>query len=507
MPEATAARRRATPRGHGPGKARGAARVVCLGVLLFVLILFAVTFGAVFYVLPLAALIAATRLAGRHVARLRAVSSGRPTLVEAAEHLSLRRVSTSRVRGDAYAGRVGSTWLELSQRPRPSMPGGALACLRITLNTEVRLPDRLELRSRVGDAHARLALPAAVRTCDPSFDRRFVTSGRPAGVAARLDAVLRQRLVALDDDLVLSIADEGLVAETRRPMPARTVVRLVGELAGVLEALADAGPQTEARLLTNGLTDPELAVRYQNLELLLREHPSTPEAREGLKLAWQAPERGIRFLAAIRGTSENATAFLEETVAREDEPVLLRTMSLEHLARRAPLERVRPLLHRMFTSEHSRLRAAAIALAGRLRDGASVNALLALGRRMPLSPAARAAIARALGAIGDERAEPRLLELLGDAEVDVKVAAATALGRAGSSRSLGPLGRVVSRYAAVRALSDAAASAVARIEVRVGPVERGRLSILDSSARGALAFPDAEPGALALASKADGQSL
>ncbi|MCK6548491.1 HEAT repeat domain-containing protein, partial [Myxococcota bacterium] len=408
------------------------------------------------------------------------VSAGRPVLEEAAVRLSLRRVRASRVHGDAYAGPIAG-------------PGGTAW---------------LELRSRLGGSAEPLALPAAIRTCDSAFDRRFVTSGRPAGVAARLDATLRQRLVALVDDLVLTISDRGACAETRRPFHARAVVDLVAQLAEILAALGDDGPLPAARLLTNGLTDPDVAVRYQNLDLLLREHPTTPEARDALRLAWQAPERGIRYLAAIRGTSEEATSFLEETIASEDEPVLLRTMALKHLARHAPLDRVRPLLHRALGSEHSRLRGAAIELLGRLADTASLDALIATAERPALSVHARAAVARALGAIGDVRGEDRLLTWLADPEPEVKIAAATALGRAGSSRALGPLTRVASRYVGDRELSSAASSAAARIEARVGPVDRGRLSVLEAtSPAGALAFPDVEPGALALTPpKVDGSA-
>jgi hypothetical protein len=107
----------------------------------------------------------------------------------------------------------------------------------------------------------------------------------------------------------------------------------------------------------------------------------------------------------------------------------------------------------------------------------------------------RVAAARTLGSLESPAIERCLLQLLADAEVEVQTAAAEALGTVGSVGAVEPL-LPLTKGLGRGQLRQAARSAIASIQSRLGDVEAGRLSLAeDHELAGAVALADAEaPG-------------
>jgi hypothetical protein len=243
------------------------------------------------------------------------------------------------------------------------------------------------------------------------------------------------------------------------------------------------------------MSEPKIGPRFQALDHLLREFPGTREADEALALAWDAPERGIRYLAAIR-YGEAGFEFLFETASLGSETSRLRAMAMRHLARHAPREKTLPLIRSTLKARSNELLRTAVELAGRLQDKESIPALVTLGRHSSVD--IRADIAHALGQIGDASAEPFLISLLEDPSIPVRLAAVQALGRAGTPAAISPLTKHGTRAFGMRDLAVAAKSAIARIEARFGTIEKGRLSLSEGPAgEGALSFQP-EEGAVSI---------
>jgi hypothetical protein len=431
----------------------------------------------------------------RSIARaLRRIHNGRahaPVLQEASlklGHYSLGGFYAPSLRGSFDDRRLR---IEPDNDPRTARRGG----LSFTVRSSKELPAHMEIVTR----DLRLTPPASpVRTFDPEFDAYFeVSCMNPSEVSVKLDAGIRNRLIALSSEGSIRIREGMLAMTTFGPlMHGKAIERTASRLLDLSRDLLAEDTKREARLLANAMSEPHTAARYQTLDVLLREHSSTREAEEALRSAWDAPERGIKYLAAVR-RGEEGWSFLEEVAEERTETIRLRTMALHHLARQAPRERALPLLRRALTQRFGPLVRTAAELLGRLQDRESLPALVALARNVAADDDLRAIIAHALGLIGDTRAEDLLLSLLADPSLEVRFAAVQALGKAGTPQAITKLGRIGTHGARDLALS--ARSAIARIEGRFGPIERGRLSLTaGEELDGSLSFQNSE-GAISLA--------
>jgi len=106
-------------------------------------------------------------------------------------------------------------------------------------------------------------------------------------------------------------------------------------------------------------------------------------------------------------------------------------------------------------------------------------------------------IAKTLGHLGDVRAEPPLLRLLGSGSESVWRAAAEALGKVGTIRAVESLYPLTERMLSL-GLETTAREAIARIQARLGDAEAGQLSLH--------AHAPAE-GGVSIAQEAGGPSL
>lgn len=454
----------------------------------------------------------------RQLKRLAALRAGRPVLAEATRALTLAPSRSSLLSGDASEGLVRGCFVAVDQRPPPGRRPSPEGTLTIEVTCPAPLPHRIALFAAGGPPPARAPAGDPLRTYDPRFDAAFVTYGRAAGVFARLDADLRAALIDLDAKVELTVEADRLVAVTRRACPSGPeLVRIIHRLVEVACALGAPPGPLAPRLLANAAADPEPGVRYENLDLLLREHADTAEATRGLELAWNASEPGIRYLAAIRRGDEGLP-FLEQTAVDPASPVPLRVLVLRHLARHAPRARVLPLLHGLLDggggpalparpreagggrAAPRMIREPVIALLGRLAAPESLPLLIRLAWSPSEAQETRCVVAAALGNLGDPAAEPCLLAMLEDRDPEVAVAAITALGRVGTSASISAIHRAIQRHPRARGLTSAGRTALARIELRLGPGGRGHLSMVEVPAQvGALSLPAGSSGSVSLA--------
>jgi hypothetical protein len=482
--------------------------LIALGVLLLLL----TGLSLISYLFPLLAVIGATRLLAFQAMRVATLHRARPALREAASRLALTAEVGKAFPLPALSGRLHGVGISI--RPAPARlewkcgrrsPGG----LEIALSLAVPLPHRLVIATRDDFAAADAVEP--VKTRDHPFDREFLVHGRASDVAARLDAGLRRRLVELSRRAMIYAEGESITFVTRRPIVAGVVLaKLVERMALVGRDLSEEGPAVPDRLLANAMSEESTEVRFHNLDLLLREFPTSDQAEDASRIAWDARERAIRFLAAIRRGQEGL-AFLIETAELTSEAPPLRVMILGHLAHHAPGEATIALLRRTLCDASLSVARTSIEMLGRLGDQGAISALKSLAARWSVDDETRICAIKALGSIGDVRRAPDrdrvafgverfLLELLGRLRFDfatpaIKAAAATALGRIGSLASLKTLHRLRKQHAGSALVVEAAAAAIAKIETRSGPVERGQLS---------LSAPRESEGGLSLASSALG---
>jgi HEAT repeat protein len=128
------------------------------------------------------------------------------------------------------------------------------------------------------------------------------------------------------------------------------------------------------------------------------------------------------------------------------------------------------------------------ALASRIAgDGASSDASIA------------EAVARALGKLAQRESEPVVMKLIEHEANEVRVAAAQALAAFGTVAAVEPLLAQTSGVLKDATLKRAALQAISSIQSRLGPVEMGRLSLLEPAPlEGALSIAEEATGAGAL---------
>jgi hypothetical protein len=222
---------------------------------------------------------------------------------------------------------------------------------------------------------------------------------------------------------------------------------------GLLRALAE-----------NATHDPVPGVRKRNLRHLVERYPSSDETRRAAEGAEGDADPEMRLLAAVSLGGERASGVLL---------ALARDSGVRSDLRVEAVERLRAARH---------------------------PAVFEVARDVaPDADAALAqAAARALAELGDARAEPILIQLLGHESLEARSAAAEALGKLGTVRAVEPLLPLTKGLTTSAALKDAARAAVRAIQGRLGVVEAGRVSLTEE---------EAHAGALSIASEGGEVSL
>ena len=353
---------------------------------------------------------------------------------------------------------------------------------------------------------------------DPAFDEEVYVTGWAPLAQALLDKPTRdlaRRLLSgelelhrgdvlpvqarvADGSLVVDIPDSpGFLSALKGNRPKGEerlpdALRAALAIAGRLRLPAGGIP---ARIAENLRHEPLANVRLRCLRSLIREFPAHPATRDALLAARQDPNARVRLQAGIALGPEGAPVLLDLTSDPDDSTS---AQAVEALADHLPPERLQSILLRAADDLRGRTAVACADALGWRKVAGAVETLITVlrgkdpGRWSPAAAAAAAAAARALGEIGLPEVEPPLLDALRCRSPEVQVAAAEALGLAGTVRAV-PLLREAEEGGDAE-LCRAVRQAVAAIRSRLPGAEGGRLSLAGNGNAGRLSLAAGEAG-------------
>jgi hypothetical protein len=350
-----------------------------------------------------------------------------------------------------------------------------------------RLPSRIAFTRETGRS-------ADILTGDALFDDAVAVSGDVVELAALLDDRVRfslRRLVASDG----SLHGGKLFWKTSQGFgPALVAKMLIGlvQLADeLIEAKAGAAPE---RLAGNARKDPIPGVRLWNLSLLQQHFPALPTAMEASHAGLSDPNPWVR-LAAARFLRDEGKEALRSLLADPQAPDHASAEAASLLAARLRVEEAGPLLIAALKGRSGETRRQSIEELGRLKFAPSLGPLCVLLEGT--DPRTAAAAAEALEAIGDPKAEPRLLDAVRHEAAELRIAAARALGALGTVGAVEPLLHELDTKRLDGESRRALREAVSAIQSRLAGAEAGQLS---------LAVTTAEAGRLSLATPRAGRA-
>lgn len=284
---------------------------------------------------------------------------------------------------------------------------------------------------------------------------------------------------------------------------------LTRALLGVAQRLLSADLRSKegtARLLLERLDDPSAKLRSQVIELLLNRFEGTEEARLAKARALEDPYPQVRF-AAARHMGEEAFEIIVTVIEDESADDGLRQRALRNLLNRFPLTRTQPLLRRILVGNADEERSQRPALSGLesraaqyLGEQRCVEAIPWMEKAAQTADTVTAVqIARALENIQDPGASAVLVRLFRRRTLEVKIAAAEALGAVGGLDAVALLKPIASSSNVDPELRVAASTAVGLIQSRHGPASAGALAVVGSG--GELSVGVGEAGTLSAPSR------
>jgi HEAT repeat protein len=328
---------------------------------------------------------------------------------------------------------------------------------------------------------------------DSAFDDIVEVRGEPTLALAMLDHALRNQIRSL-------VAAGGRIENGELLWKARPVyasrevpqaVRGALDLARVFSSGGKATPQQ--CLARNAGEDPVSGVRLWNLLTLQERFAQTREAREASLAALRDQSPWVRVSAA-RFLRDEGRAVLEELATDTAAPDQAAAEAVALLAARGRADEIGELLVSVLKNRSGEARRQAILGLGRLKHSPALGPLVVLLERADARTAAVAA--EALGGLGDARAEPALLQAAAGEARELRIAAARALGPAGTVAAVEPLMRLLETRRLDAESRQAIRECVAAIQSRLAGAEAGQLSIAEDAR---------ETGRLSLAAPAPGQ--
>jgi HEAT repeat protein len=317
---------------------------------------------------------------------------------------------------------------------------------------------------------------------DPSFDGEYYVQGRAPLALAILEPETRRQLAGLLRGTVAvagrepvevdaSLADGLLEVRVKESGFSGNRERVPEILSGVLEvARRLVAPQDVAgRIAANVRREPEAGARLQGLLMLSREFPGHPATRPALLAAREDASEEVRLRAGM-ALGEEGRETLVDLVTRAGTDDACAARALSALGASPPEGLAEATLRR--------------ALGGAGRPQLAQACLAALGR------------------LGRAEAEGLMVEALGSPDPQVQVAAARALGQAGTVAAVPALREAMAPHGNL--LRSVGRQAIAEIQARLAGAAPGQLSLAGGEA-GTLSLADGEPGRLSLSDEeADG---
>ena len=348
-----------------------------------------------------------------------------------------------------------------------------------------------------------------VRTQDAAFDAAVHIQGDEQRILAVMSHSTRQAVIELLKLGETTVTDSKIVLESDASWEDADIQGLTNLVVSLAERLALPVSSMAHKLAVNALTDSVPEVRKRNLECfftasaesgsllaaLVRPHPLKEATAESAQAALTAADPRLRLIGGMLVGEEAGFAALKGLVEEDSIPAEMRAQAMIALASHFARERVEPILATALLAGSAPLVQAAVQSVGATRAVRLTGSVCALaetaGTQLQLE------IAKALGALADPEAETTLLSLLGRGEDEVRIAAAQALGRAGTVRAVEPL--LLVKNGLLRDVKTPARQAARAIQGRLGNAEAGSLSVVEQEDnKGALSLAS-EGGALSLA--------
>lgn len=316
------------------------------------------------------------------------------------------------------------------------------------------------------------------QTGDDGFDRAVLVKGDPLVLTAALDGESRQRFYTLmQRHPATRVRDGQVVMEVQgRPSHVSEIVAHLDDLVGLAASLTFTAAGTQERLARIVENDTFATVRRRAAETLAQ-RTRLPVADAALKRALldRAPE--VRAVAARALGDVGAMLRLIGSDQVEDEIRADLVLRLGRGPHRGELAEVLPRLLEARGEAGPGLRLAAVQVCAAVDPELARKVLPT--RVRSTDPVERAAVAAGLGTLADPGAERILLALLDDAVAEVRLAAAQALGMAGTLRAVPALRAIAGAWLGNGVVAAAAGEAIAHIEARHGAAEGGRLAIVE----------------------------
>jgi hypothetical protein len=312
---------------------------------------------------------------------------------------------------------------------------------------------------------------------DRSFDNAVHANGPEALVLALMNRKARagvKDLIARGGDVAagkLRLALEGVL---RNPQSLVEHGQFAQRLALKLVLSPKGVPP---RLAVNAMHDPVRGVRRRNFEVLAARYPGHAETSRAAEHLLVTGDPVLKILAAEIRDGDLAFAALKAIAENRGADPGQRLRALEVMTRMDPYEKAAPAVAMALGAADERLRLAGVQRAGAARDAAMLERVCAAAAHAGLELAR--AVAQALGAMSDAKAESTLVELLRYDSPDVQAQAAEALGKVGTRNAIEPLLPLTRGLLASRRLKKAASAAIAAIQARLGEAEAGRVSLVE----------------------------
>lgn len=340
-----------------------------------------------------------------------------------------------------------------------------------------------------------------IETGDPAFDDVFYIGGSPADVHAGLDAGLRQRLLALHEELKdvasIRIARGRLCADVPQKPYEDSRPTLTAVLKRLLETAQQLPERVDVveRLALHARREREPAVRLNNLQLLIREFPARALTRNALQAACEDPSAAVRVHAACALGDERRDVLF---AIAEDESAddLSAATAVDALGDRLAPPRALAVLEGVL---RTRRFATARSCIERLRRAAFREAVPCLTRATALDHEIAVDAVLALVAAGGASVEPFLIKILKRDASPLRVAAAEALATAGTAEAVVALQEAAEWDVTDTELVRAARQAIVAIQERLVGASPGQLSMAADHA-GQLSLPAAQDGSVSLSS-------
>ena len=360
---------------------------------------------------------------------------------------------------------------------------------------DVAIPESVAIHGRGADELSGPPRGLECTTGIPEFDRAIRVEGDPYDAFALLTVQGRKSLVELVTKFRAQIIRGRIVYRGLEvPGTANFLPLVLGRILSAAQGLSTAVLSQKDRLVRNVESDPAPRVRRRSLELLLLEqHGADPSTARAVELALRDAEPSIRLIAGTRKGPEGLRT-LCDLVESGSVPESIRARGLQVLLETMPSEAIHTTLARCLSPDTpEEVRNLAISASGELQLATALEALIGLTRHEDDETVSLSVLA--LSQIADPTAESALLGLLDRVDqVPLQVQIIEALSNLGTARSVEPLMKLVGGSM----IKTGARQAIRRIQSRLGDVDAGRLSIIESAD---------EAGSLSLAPDVGGLSI